>query len=812
MTARAEVGNVLQDNSRILMVGRSVAAPGHLRVRIKGLPMLPSPAGVVPALALTWRRFQLVTCVDAVDGIDERAWYPASRYLADRVAESGHLIAEHDVATATVLHPLFVAAGLELVGATIEGTRETSLLCRARRSRGVYSETRSRLRMVRRVPADLSVDVAEVDLATGRIDGGRSSLPTRTVIRAHGRAVGVIEIPGPVTSESLVPLAEAALAAGGLPTVVGSSPSPDAQHTDSKRTAGSHCVNEAAHRRTTPEVRCVPLWRHGPNIGRPDVRRLADEVDGNGWLLFVPPVCDMGDLKTLAQAALAADGDDGLAALVGVVAPATVPNGPSGRWWLAELFRRPAPGDSSAVLTRLADSSFAALRADAAARCWPDQPGSTDPLTFAVASLVSSGAQVRMASGLVVITGNYSWIRMISSILATARRTGRLERMTGQRLTGRDAGRPSGIGTSAEGPVQAVWLSAARSVTQAGRATGHPVTLPVSTSSGRLACRLLGEGCCGAVAGEVVGGAVGPAAPDDADPGAGEDAHGVGMVLAGGAGVIVGRGGPGAGVAAVVGEDGLGARPVSVQQRGELVGRGDPHVHQVITGAHHCAQRPRFTGVRHGGRQPVVAQPQVLRDDRSVPASDWAPDSTSPSRQALIAFGLTGTTGWPPSSSRSTSRPSEPPDCHWQISGVTELRQAADQHGDPVRGMLDGELGHGLARGVHHAHGMRGSGSVDPGKDLGIRQHERQRGSLQWQRRPGEEDSHRAVTNADFHAANSPLAAAWHAVAFGESAQVSRLGPAGARRSRCRDLPARASLTVQWHSRPQGEGSARNRP
>ena len=62
-----------------------------------------------------------------------------------------------------------------------------------------------------------------------------------------------------------------------------------------------------------------------------------------------------------------------------------------------------------------------------------------------------------------------------------------------------------------------------------------------------------------------------------------------------------------------------------------------------------------------------------------------------------------------------------------------------------------------------------------------------------------------APISADFHAANSPLAAAWRAVAFGESAQVSRLGPAGARRSRCRDLPASASLTVQWHSRPQWE-------
>src|SRR5680860_883646 len=43
---------------------------------------------------------------------------------------------------------------------------------------------------------------------------------------------------------------------------------------------------------------------------------------------------------------------------------------------------------------------------------------------------------------------------------------------------------------------------------------------------------------------------------------------------------------------------------------------------------------------------------------RASPASDFAPETTSPSRHALIAFGLTGTTGWPASSSASTSRPS----------------------------------------------------------------------------------------------------------------------------------------------------------
>src|SRR5215467_6430803 len=84
------------------------------------------------------------------------------------------------------------------------------------------------------------------------------------------------------------------------------------------------------------------------------------------------------------------------------------------------------------------------------------------------------------------------------------------------------------------------------------------MTLPVSTSSRRLADGLLCEYCCGAVQGWVVGGVVLPAAPDDADPGAGEDADGVGVVFAGGTGLVVDAGGPGAGVAAVVGVDGDG--------------------------------------------------------------------------------------------------------------------------------------------------------------------------------------------------------------------------------------------------------------
>src|ERR1051326_1181313 len=88
------------------------------------------------------------------------------------------------------------------------------------------------------------------------------------------------------------------------------------------------------------------------------------------------------------------------------------------------------------------------------------------------------------------------------------------------------------------------------------------MTPPVSTSCRDLLRTLPSECGGGSVRGGIVGDAVEPAAPYDADPGAGEDADGVGVVLAAGAGVVVDLGGPGAGVPAVVGEYGdRGAEP-----------------------------------------------------------------------------------------------------------------------------------------------------------------------------------------------------------------------------------------------------------
>ena len=74
---------------------------------------------------------------------------------------------------------------------------------------------------------------------------------------------------------------------------------------------------------------------------------------------------------------------------------------------------------------------------------------------------------------------------------------------------------------------------------------------PVSTCSELILfeCALQG-----AVSVGFVGGSVLPAVPDDVEPGAGQDADGVGVIVSSGSGSVVEVGGPGVGVAGVSGE------------------------------------------------------------------------------------------------------------------------------------------------------------------------------------------------------------------------------------------------------------------
>src|SRR6202034_900508 len=70
----------------------------------------------------------------------------------------------------------------------------------------------------------------------------------------------------------------------------------------------------------------------------------------------------------------------------------------------------------------------------------------------------------------------------------------------------------------------------------------------------------------------VVGGLVLPAVPDHEQPGSGEDADGVGVVVAAAAGALVEVGGPGAGAAGVAGEVGDGVTELLVAGPAEADG------------------------------------------------------------------------------------------------------------------------------------------------------------------------------------------------------------------------------------------------
>jgi len=67
----------------------------------------------------------------------------------------------------------------------------------------------------------------------------------------------------------------------------------------------------------------------------------------------------------------------------------------------------------------------------------------------------------------------------------------------------------------------------------------------------------------------IVGRAIGPGLPEDADPGAREDADGVGVVAASGSGSAIDVGRPGGGVAGVVGEAGDGSPEAAVASPAE---------------------------------------------------------------------------------------------------------------------------------------------------------------------------------------------------------------------------------------------------
>ena len=212
----------------------------------------------------------------------------------------------------------------------------------------------------------------------------------------------------------------------------------------------------------------------------------------------------------------------------------------------------------------------------------------------------------------------------------------------------------------------------------------------------------------------------------------------------------------------------------------QLVGGRDPHLDQVAAGAHDGAQRQGLVGVGGGGLQLVRAQPQVLGDHRGVPGVGLGPGqhlALPPGLDRVRADRHHRVPGFQQQVHQAAVRPL---DRDRQAAGLPVPGQAADQRGDPVRGMLDHELRGDLAPGVHHAHGVRLGGPVDPGEEQRFRQRKRHGNSSRWQRRPGGgEAGSRAVTN-------------WRSAA---RPTVAGLQPRESRGRRCHAGPSRATST-----------------
>src|SRR6476469_4577465 len=138
------------------------------------------------------------------------------------------------------------------------------------------------------------------------------------------------------------------------------------------------------------------------------------------------------------------------------------------------------------------------------------------------------------------------------------------------------------------------------------------------------------------------------------------------------------------------------------------------------------------------------------------PASDLAPERTSPSRHVLIALGLTGTTG-KPGLEQGVDQPAVgtfDPDRH--IAGAAgQPTEPPDQLGEPGGSVVDHELRFDPTRRGQHTYCVRFGGPINT--DVEQRFGHGHSSSSQWQRRLDEEADYRAVT--DWRSAARPSVA-----------------------------------------------------
>ena len=181
-----------------------------------------------------------------------------------------------------------------------------------------------------------------------------------------------------------------------------------------------------------------------------------------------------------------------------------------------------------------------------------------------------------------------------------------------------------------------------------------------------------------------------------------------------------------------VGEDGLGAGPVRIQQRGELVGRGDTHRRPGLRG---CA--PRCAAPWSAAMYGVASCSRCWRSRRysamtsASPASDLAPESDLAVPPSLDRVGFDRYHRVPGLQQGVDQAPVGTFDRDRHGAGVTEAGQPAHQAGQAVGRVFHGERGDPPPGGVLHADRVCGSAAQSiPTKNTCSNNLERQHNSF----------------------------------------------------------------------------------
>lgn len=358
------------------------------------------PESGVQALRLPWRRHRFVRVGD-LGAVPEGALPLVAQLVADRLVAGGEVVVVGRGERELCLTTLLVAAGLEHVRQD-DATR----LRRREAPPGVVSEAYSRLRAVRPSSPPSPTGEVEVELATGAITasaGSDADAPqARVVVRAHGRVVRTLVAPTPVTPSTV--RRRAGVGGDSLwdpsSTVTGVTPRPDVVAFVTPSGAG---------------------WPPPPASVGPD-----------GWIVFAPHALSARCRRRI-QAAIALDSAAEIDALVGTVAPRSLPSTATARWLLYDRLAAPTVDDDEATcMRRVAASQVAAIRAERVT-IRASSVAASDAARV-VGQVIADGGAVRVSPGLVVVGPSHGRRALWRELHGAATRLGHMERILGRPL------------------------------------------------------------------------------------------------------------------------------------------------------------------------------------------------------------------------------------------------------------------------------------------------------------------------------------------------------------------------------------------